>query len=84
MARSLLTPLQAAEKMKRVKEILCLEGKMSSRCLDVFAAMRDSAAFYQFVRDKQFFGQQGQAIFLQQYQLITAQLQHEEYDEQVQ
>ena len=25
----------------------------------------------------------GQAIFLQQYQLITAQLQHEEYDEQV-
>ncbi len=81
--RSQLTPLKAAMMMRRVKEILCLEGKASSRCLDVFAAMTDSAAFYQFVRDKQFFGQQGQANFLQQYQLITAQLQHEEYDEQV-
>ena len=60
--RSQLTPLEAAEKMKKVKEILCLEGKASSRCLDVFAAMRDSAAFYQFVRDKQFFGQQGQSL----------------------
>ena len=81
--RSRMTPIIASEKMRRVKEILCLEGKTSSKCLDIFAAMTDSAAFYQFVRDKQFYGQQGQATFSQQYQLITAQLQHEEYDEQV-
>ena len=83
MDRSNMTPLEAVEKMRRVKEILCLGEKTSSKCLDIFAAMADSAAFYQFVRDKQFYGQQGQAIFLQQYQLITAQLQHEEYDDQV-
>ena len=78
-----MTPLMAIEKMKRVKEILCLEGRASSRCLDLFQAIMDSAAFYQFVRDKQFYGLRGEANFVQQYQLITAQLQHEEYDDQV-
>lgn len=81
--RSKMTPIVAREKMRRVREILCLEGRVSSRCLDIFAAMTDSAAFYHFVRDKQFYGQQGLATFSQQYQLITAQLQHEEYDERV-
>ncbi len=81
--RSNVTPRVASETMKRVKKILCLGDKTSSKCLDIFAAMTDSAAFYQFMKDKQFKGQQGQAIFLQQYELITAQLQHEEYDETV-
>ena len=81
--RSQLTPLEAKKKMTQVKHILCLGDHTSSKCLEIFAAMADSAAFYQFVRDKQFYGQQGQAIFRQQYELITAQLQHEEYDESV-
>ena len=78
-----MTPLMAIEKMKRVKEILCLEGRASSRCLYLFTAIMDSVAFYQFVRDRKFYGPRGQANFVQQYQLITAQLQHEEYDDQV-
>ena len=81
--RSKMTPILAKKKLKRVKEILCLDENTSSKCLDIFAVMPDSAAFYQFIRDKKFYGQQGQAIFLQQYELITAQLQHEEYDESV-
>ena len=81
--RSKITPILASRKLKQVKEILCLDENTSSKCLDIFAAMADSAAFYQFVREKKFYGQQGQAIFLQQYELITAQLQHEEYDESV-
>ena len=81
--RSNTTPAVARDKMKRVKHILYQGGEVSSKCLDIFAAMADSAAFYQFVRDKQFYGPQGLDTFLQQYQLITAQLQHEEYDEQV-
>ena len=52
-------------------------------CLELFTAVGDSTAFYQFVRDKQFVGEKGQAVFQQQYQLITAQLQHEEYNETV-
>ena len=57
--------------------------KKRSACLEVFPAVADSAEFYQFIKDKQFYGEKGQATFHQQYQLITAQLQHEEYDESV-
>ena len=82
-SRSNLTPLVATAKMKRVRELLCLAEAKSSKCLDLFAAIRNSAAFYQFVRDKSFVGAKGQARFRQLHQLITAQLQHEEYDETV-
>ena len=81
--RSKLTPIIAIKKMKRIKDILCLGEKTSSKCLDIFAAMTSSVPFYQFLKEKQFYGQQGQDSFLQQYELITAQLQHEEYKEQV-
>ena len=82
-ARAKLTPNEASQKLKKVKATLGVTEKTNSKCLDLFAAIRNSADFYQFVRDKQFYGESGSAIFYQQYQLITAQLQHEEYDEQV-
>ena len=81
--RANLTPLDASQRMLWVKESLCLDKNTNYKCLDLFAAVADSAAFYQFVRDKRFVGEKGQAVFRQQYQLITAQLQHEEYDETV-
>ena len=51
--------------------------------LAIFSKVADSAEFYQFICEKGFTGENGQARFHQQYQLITAQLQHEEYDEAV-
>ena len=81
--RSKITPIIAINKMKRIKDILCLGEMTSSKCLEIFAAMINSVPFYQFLKEKQFYGQQGQDSFLQQYELITAQLQHEEYKEQV-
>ena len=78
-----ITLQEAIQKMKRVREILCLEEEMSLNCLDIFPAIMDSAAFYHFVKDNNFIGQQGENVFMQQYQLITGQLQHEEYNEQV-
>ena len=82
-ARAKLTPNEASKKMQEVKATLGITEETNSKTLDLFAVIRDSAIFYQFVRDKQFTDQSGAAIFHQQYQLITAQLQHEEYDEQV-
>ena len=82
-ARAKITPNEASKKMREVKETLGFTEKTNSKTLDLFAVIQDSAVFYQFVRDKQFYGNTGTAIFYQQYQLITAQLQHEEYDEQV-
>ena len=78
-----LTPLDASKIMKSVKKILCLDSMPFPHCLELFTAVQDSAAFYQFVCDKRFVGIKGKDVFLQKYQLITAQLQHEEYDETV-
>ena len=115
-----LTLNEASEKLESVKKILCLSSKKSPHCLELFAAVGDSAAFYQFVRDKWFMKEgcqavakeksqvqedlsmkvsqvqavpkdvgdtvswkEAQALFWQQYQLVTAHLQHEEYDETV-
>lgn len=78
-----MTPIIASEKMKRVKRILCFSSHTDPKCLEIFAAVTDSAAFYQFVKEKHFYGKEGQENFLKQYELITAQLQHEDYDEQV-
>ena len=82
-SRDSLTLIEAMEKMRIVKKALCLGERTNYSCLDLFPAIADSAAFYQLVRDKQFIGARGQIMFQEQYQLITAQLQHEEYDENV-
>ena len=80
--RSKITLREATNMVEKAREKLCLNDK-SLTCLDVFTVVRESSAFYQFVKDKQFFGTKGQATFHEQHQLITAQLQHEEYDETV-
>lgn len=81
--RAKLTPLNASEMIEEVEKILFPESEASLHCLELFTAVRDSAVFYKFVREKRFVGKEGQAMFWQQYQLITAQLQHDEYDETV-
>ena len=84
-SRRALTLNDATERMREVKNLLFGSGKKQpqSHSLKLFEAVSNSVAFYQFIKDKRFTGDRGQAVFSQQYQLITAQLQHEEYDEQV-
>ena len=82
-SRANLIPLEAVDKMCLVKKSLCLKTLGPYHSLGLFAAVANSAAFFQFVRDKNFDSKKGQAVFGQQYQLITAQLQHEEYNENV-
>ena len=81
--RSRLTPIDARQKLDQIKKLLFIKSSKTSKCLDVFPAIHDSADFYKFIKDKHFYGEEGQATFRQQYQLITAQLQHEKYDENV-
>lgn len=79
-----LTAKDAIEKMKKVTKILRLGSGSNGRFLELFSAVADSADFYHFiVNEKQFVGQSGQALFQQQYQLLTTHLQHEEYNEVV-
>ena len=83
-SRENLRPVEAMEKITVVRASLCLNKPGSHvNSLDLFDAIANSAAFFQFVRDERFDEVNGQAVFDQQYQLITAQLQHEEYNENV-
>ena len=82
-SRDMLTLIEAIKKMEFLKKALCLGERTNYSCLDLFSAIAKSAEFYQFICDKQFIGTRGQIIFREQYQLVTAQLQHEEYDENV-
>ena len=82
--RNKLTAKDAIDKLKKVTELLYLDIKQNARFLDLFVAVSDSADFHQFiVQEKQFVGESGKALFVQQYQLITTHLQHEEYNEVV-
>ena len=85
-AKASLTPSSATEKMETVRELLDTKGGVVTHdyeYLAIFSKIADSAEFYQFICEKGFTDENGQARFHQQYQLITAQLQHEEYDEAV-
>ena len=46
-----------------------------------FSKIADSVDFYHFLEEKQFTGRKGEVLFRQQFELVTAQLQHEEYNE---
>jgi len=84
--RASLTLQIAAEKMDTVRSLIDTNERATTdgyEYLDIFSKIADSAEFYQFICEKGFTGENGQARFHQQYQLITAQLQHEEYDEAV-
>ena len=84
--RDQLTPKEAIEKVEKIVKALCLKKRglgYDRQCLRLFPAVADSAIFYQLIKDKQFYGDVGREVFRQQYELITAQLQHEEYDEVV-
>ena len=89
--RSKLTPNEASKRMTRIKVLLCIDRGGNSpedtpkklARLAVFPTVANSAEFYQFIHDKHFYGEEGQATFQQQYQLVTTQLQHEEYQEYV-
>ncbi len=76
-----ITPLEASVTMGQIKHILGFKEETSSQYLNIFDALTQSTAFHQFIIEKKY--HERQAIFMQQYYLITAQLQHEDYEEGV-
>ena len=80
--RSELTPVNAQPRWEKVCSTLCLiDGSM--KCLELFSKVEANTDFYNFLKEKQFTGSDGETRFYQQLGLITAQLQHEEYSETV-
>jgi len=81
--REKLVSAAAKTMWENVQKIFCLQKDASLKCLDLFSKIADSADFYHFLEEKQFTGRKGEELFRQQFELVTAQLQHEEYNETV-
>lgn len=79
-AREALIPNTALEIMNQVKKELTLPDP---KYLELFSIMQNSIEFYHFIQENHFDTESGKFRFQQQYQLVTAQLQHEEYNESV-
>ncbi len=77
-----ITPSEAKELWRRVCTDLCIEDEAKMTALELFAKVADSVDFYHFLEEKELTGK-GEVAFLPQFQLITAQLQHAEYDQTV-
>lgn len=77
-----LNAIMSKQHLETISGILSLE-EGNWHALSVFAAVKDSADFYKFLKEKKFKGKEGANYFRQQHTLITSHLQHEEYNEQV-
>ncbi len=82
-SRTELTPRRAAEFLREMKKALNIPKGLSSDCLNCLDIIGQSQVFIEFVVKKRFVGPQGFRQFRLQYEIITAQLQHTDYDEHV-
>jgi len=83
--RGSITGNDATENMKRICKMLNLKDySEAKRCLKIFPAVANCTEFYQFIKGKGFTSEtNSRSNFRAQVELITAQLQHEAYNETV-
>ena len=81
--REKLVSADAKDMWENVHKIFCLQKDASLKSLDLFSKIADSVDFYHFLEEKQFTGTKGEVFFRQQFELVTAQLQHDEYTDTV-
>jgi len=94
--RAKITGQIASNHMKSIWKILKFESSsatdsttssdgcvLAKKCLKIFPAVANCAEFYQFIQGKGFTSDTGRSAFRSQVQLITSQLQHEDYNETV-
>ena len=80
--RAKITGKIANDYMKRIREILNFsDPSVAKKCLRIFPVVANCAQFYQFIKKKEFINNRD--AFSSQVELITAQLQHGDYDETV-
>ena len=80
--RAKVTGQIANNHMKKIWEVLNFtDPSTATKCLKIFPAVANCAEFYQFIQKKGFANDR--TAFSSQLELITAQLQHEDYNETV-
>jgi hypothetical protein len=82
---SVITPAQAHEKLKVLKKNLDLpkDGGTIRKCVLYFKIVLQSHNFAKFLKDRTFYGPAGSRLFSQNVELLTSNLQYEEYQEDV-
>ena len=76
-----ISVLEAKQMMEKIKNILGITEGLD--CLKILPAIAQSIEFYSFLYDQKYFGKDGQKRFKQKYDLITAQLQHQAYNDTI-
>ena len=76
-----MTVFQAKLTMEKIKNILGITEGLD--CLKILPSISQSKEFYSFLYDQKYVGKDGQKRFKQKYDLITAQLQHQAYNDTV-
>ena len=80
--RAKITGQIANNHMKKIRDVLNFtDPSTAKKCLKIFPAVANCAEFYQFIHKKGFANDR--TAFSSQLELITAQLQHEDYNETV-
>lgn len=82
--RANVTGQIASHHITKIQEILKfrdIDPSIAKNCLKLFSSVANCAEFYQFVKEKGFASDR--TAFSSQVELITAQLQHEDYNETV-
>ena len=80
--KSQLNAVASEQYLAKIWQILHLTEK-NWHALGIFAVVKESSDFHQFLLEKKFRGMEGASFFMQQHTLITSHLQHEEYNELV-
>ena len=73
----------ALEWWKSIHISLGMQPDMDMKWLELLSQLNKCADFHHFLENQHFTGMNGEVLFTQQFQLITDQLQHEDYNEQV-
>ena len=79
-----LTPVQAVENIANIERCLKLpKGSTGRQCVRLFSVVKESEIFSKFLKDRNFAGLPGGRLFHQNVQLLTVNLQNEEFQEDI-
>ena len=79
-----LTPVQARQNLTKIHEHLQHPGdNINGQCVRLFEVAMNSEDFAKFLKDRNFAGQSGSRLFNQNVELLTANLQYEEFQEDI-
>ena len=79
-----LTGIKANHYIKQIWRILKIDGYANKRqCLKIFPSIAKCKEFHDFIKKWGYYGEAGRLAFKSQLELVTGQLQHEDYNEDV-